>query len=300
MRGRERRERLRQRPFDEEVRVERILDEEDARFGRALGDLRPPGGRGQETRRILKIRNRVRELRLFLERALERGERGTRAVERHAHEARPVRPEERKRPRVRRRLDDDRVARIHEGARDEVEPLLRSVHDEERVRVGRDAALGEARGERLAERAVAERGAVREERAVAGHVGEERREGGRREIPLVRREARKVVGHRDRLDGRRLGEDAGQKRRRDAVPRGRGTEDGTRAGAARDARPRALVRLDPALALEELQGLVHRRAVHLERAREIARRRQALALEMPAAADVADDGVRDRPVERDA
>ena len=62
----------------------------------------------------------------------------------------------------------------------------------------------------------------------------------------------------------------------------------------------ALVRLDPALAFEQLQRLVHGRPVHFERPREVARRRQALSLEVPAAADVADDGVRNRPVERHA
>ena len=184
-----------------------------SRRGSALDDLRAAGRRKKETRRILKIRNRVDKLRFFEERALERGQRETCAVQRHAHEPCPVRPEERKRPRVRRRLDDDRVARIHQRARDEVEPLLRPVHDEERVRVGRDAALGKALGECLAERAVAERGAIREERAVARHVGEKRREGSRREVPLVRRQARKVVRHRDRLHGRRLGKNAGEKRR---------------------------------------------------------------------------------------
>ena len=44
-----------------------------------------------------------------------------------------MRAEEGERPRVTRRLDDDGVAGIDERPRDEVEALLRPVHDEERV-----------------------------------------------------------------------------------------------------------------------------------------------------------------------
>ena len=210
-----------------------------------------------------------------------------------------MRAQERERARVARVLDGDGVARVDERARDEVEPLLRAVHDEERVGVGRDAPPREPLGERLAERPVAERRAVGEERAVARDLREERGERRGREIPLVGREAREVVRRGDRLGRRRLRDDPQEERRRDAVPRGRRAEHGRGARAPRDARAAALVRLDPALALEDLERLVDRRPVHFERAREVAGRGEALALEVLAPPDVADDRVRDRPVERD-
>ena len=209
-----------------------------------------------------------------------------------------MRAQERERARVARVLDGDRVAGIDERARDEVEPLLRPVHDEERVGVRGDAPPREPLSERLSERAVPERRAVSEERTVAGDLGEERRERRGREVPLVRREAREIVRGRDGFGRRRLRDDPQKERRRDAVPCGRRPEDGRRARSSRDARPAPLVRLDPALALEDLEGLMDRGAIHLERAGEVARRGQPLTFEVLPAADVADDRVRNRAVER--
>jgi hypothetical protein len=177
-----------------------------------------------------------------------------------------VRAQERERPGVARALDGDGVARVDEGSRDQVEPLLGAVDDEDRVGVGRDAPPLEPRGEGLAERPVAERGAVREEGAVAGHLGEDLREGLGRELPLVRGEPGEVVGERRRrLLAPRLGEDAAEEGGRDPVPRRGGADHRAGERPAGDARAASLVRLDPPLALEDLERLVDRGAVHLVR-----------------------------------
>ena len=117
-----------------------------------------------------------------------------------------MRAQERERSRVARVLDRDGVARVDERARDEVEPLLRAVHDEKRVGIGGDAAAREALGERLAERPVAERRAVREERAVARDLREKRRERGGRESP-----ARRARGARGRTGRDGLGAPAARR-----------------------------------------------------------------------------------------
>lgn len=122
-------------------------------------------------------------------------------------------PEERERSRIARVLDRDGVPRVDEGARDEVEPLLGAVDDQDRVGVCRDPAALEAGGERLAERPVAEGGAVGEEGAVARHLRQDLRECLGRELLLVGREAGEVVRRSVRpLLGSRLREDPAEER----------------------------------------------------------------------------------------
>ena len=183
---RERREGRRQLSLDEEVGVEGVLDEEDAGRDGPFRELRPARGGREEPRRVLEVGDRVEELRAAPRAPApsdaSAGPSASSGIP--SRRARWARKSERA-PGVARALDRDGVPGVDERARDEVEPLLRAVHDQDAVRVRRDAAPRQAPGERLAERPVSERRAVREERAVLCHLGEGGGEGVRRELPLV-------------------------------------------------------------------------------------------------------------------
>ena len=292
-------ERRRKLSLDEEVGVEGVLDDEDSRGGRGRDELAPARRGGEEARRVLEVGDRVEELRPLGEGGPEGLGLGSLRVERDAEEAGAVRAEERERPRVARALDRDGVPRVDEGACDQVEPLLGAVDDEERVGVRRDAAPLEPGGESLAERPVAERRAVREEGAVSRDLREDLRERLGRELLLLGGEPGEVVRdvRRPFLRGD-LREYPAEERGGDPVPRRGGADHRPGERPAGDPRAAALVRLDPSVALEDLERLVDGGPVHLVGPGESPGSREPRALLEPPAPDVADDSVRDRPVER--
>jgi len=128
---RERRDRPRQLTFDDEVGIERVLDDKDARGRARRGQLRPPPGRREEPGRVLEVGNRVEKLRAFPENAGQGGWLGPLRVEGDAEKPGAVRAEERKGAGVARALHGHGVAGIDERSRNQVEPLLRPVDDED-------------------------------------------------------------------------------------------------------------------------------------------------------------------------
>ena len=215
-----------------------------------------------------------------------------------------MRPEERERPRVARVLDGDGVARVDEGARDQVEPLLGAVDDQEsrRRRPGCPAAGG----------------ARRASRGAAGSRTGSRRRGGRRRAPPRRGASRRPrpgsparPGRGGRGRGARAGapscapaarrgsgarSDGGDPvpRREPGRPPGRPASDG-----ATRVPPPLFVSIHPSrLRTCSAWWTVARFTSSVRaRSREAGRRSPSW---IPALPDVADDAVRDRPVERHA
>src|SRR5436309_1336435 len=290
-----------------EAPVEAVLDD---RHVVAHGHLeQPPPGLGEEREagRVVGARLAIEELRrVALEQALEDFNARPHRVPRHGRELGAEGPEHLEGAGVRRLLDRDGVALVDEGARDQVEPLLRPVDDQDLLRPRLEAEPQEIGRQVAPERRVATRRVVLEQRRalVANDLvehppervgGEEPAVGhaaGERDHRRVRRRraherARPLVlgGDDLRAPGEERGPVEGRRRQwgggreipvdRGGPARGAAWLRGARgAGTLDDERALADVGARPAGGDELLVRLGDRAAVHAERVRELAGRGQ--------------------------
>src|SRR5439155_19009352 len=106
----------------------------------------------------------VKELRcVTCDEPLERVRTRALGVPRRREKLRAERPEHLRRPRIRRLLDRDDVPGIDERARDEIETLLRAVHDQDLFRTRLDAEAQQVPREIASERRIASRRVVLED-----------------------------------------------------------------------------------------------------------------------------------------
>src|SRR2546422_837999 len=146
-----------------------------------------------QSRRIVSARLAVEEFRrLPLEQALERVHARAGVVAVHRQQRGAERAEHLHGARVRRLLDGDRVARIEQRARDQVEPLLRAVDDQDVLGARLEPEAQQIGGEVPAERRVAAHGIVLQQRLafLAHHLVEGAAERLGREEPAVGHAAR--------------------------------------------------------------------------------------------------------------